>query len=576
MPTPLDKQELRKILEEIARLLELNGENPFKTRAYNNAARTVAALDEELDTVIAEGRLGSLKGFGKALVEKVTELAETGRLRYLDELRAGIPPGLLAMADLPGLGPRKVRLFHAELGIDTVEALEIACRDGRVAELPGCGARTAEKIINAIERRRHTQHLHLYPEVRNAAERILAHLRAEPALARAAICGSLRRYKEITKDADILAAGDAPERIMQQFVTAPDVAEIQSRGPAKASVILDSGIQVDLRVVPLDTFATALQHFTGSREHNVAIRSRALKRGLRSSEHGLFRGDDTAIPCSDEADIYRHLGLRFIPPELREGMGEIDTAESADFPRLVDEADYRGVLHCHSIASDGRESIEELIEFTRAMGHSFLGITDHSRSQVQANGLSAERLEHQIEMIRSIRADLPPGFRLFSGIECDILADGSLDYPDALLDRLDFVIASVHSGFTNSRETMTERVVKAIRHPATRIIGHPTGRLLLRRDPYAIDMDAVLAAAAEHKVAIELNCHPMRMDMDWRLWRAARDRGVVCSLNPDAHSRKDFGYIPDGIRACRKGWLRAEDVLNCRPADAVARFLGAR
>ena len=471
-----------------------------------------------------------------------------------------------------------MKLFYVELEIASLDELEAACKDGRVAALPGCGEKTATNILAAIDQRRKHSGLFLFPEVRRAADAVMAHLGSCEAVGRSEVCGSVRRGKETTKDCDLLVASDDAEAVVAYFLKFDGVDRVIASGDTKASVYLENGLQVDLRVVPDDVFANTLHHFTGSKDHNVAMRSRAIKMGMKVSEWGLFKdGEETPIPCVDEADFFHKLGLHYIPPELREDRGELALAELSagdvdPFADLVKTTDYRGVLHCHSTASDGTESIESLIAEAQRRGHDYLGITDHSRSSFQANGLSIERLLEQNEKIRNLRSGLPDGFTLFSGIECDILGDGSLDYPDEVLAQLDFVIVSIHNGLQQAREQITNRIVRAIEHPASRILAHPTGRLLLRRKESDIDLDKILDAAAANNVAIEFNCQPSRMDLDWRLWQRVRDRGIRCSLNPDAHRLGHFGLVDTGILFCRKARLTQQEVLNCQPVDEVKRF----
>lgn len=572
-----DRKDVINALEEIARLLELQGANPFKIRAYTNGARTLNSLDEEFATVVAEERLGDLKGFGDALVQKITELVETGSLEYLENLRAEFPPGLLDLLKLGGVGPKKVKLFYDELQVTSIDDLEAACADGRVAKLPGCGEKTAQKILVSIERFRASESQFLFPAARQAAEMVVASLQDLAGLERLEIAGSLRRYKEVTKDADLLGATSTPQPIMDAFVELPYVQEVLAHGSTKSSVILDNGMQVDLRLVEPAVFASALHHFTGSKEHNVEMRGRAIRRGLKLSEWGLFRiaeGEaDELIPCQDEAALFDHLGLCFIPPELREGLGEIDAAEHDELPTLVSLSDYRGLLHCHTHASDGANSLRELADHARQLGHDYLGITDHSKSSFQANGLDSERLLAQVAEVRTLNESLDD-LTLFPGVECDILPDGQLDYPDEVLAELDFFIVSVHSAFSRSEEEQTARVIKALEHPGSRILAHPTGRLLLRRDSYAIKLEKVIDAAIANGVAIEFNCHPARLDMEWRQWRRAIEKGAICSLNADAHSLHNFALTEDGIGFCRKGWMGPEQILNCWSTERVRAFFG--
>ncbi len=572
----IDRKEAVAVLEEIALLLELKGENAFKIRAYENAARALSTMEIDFETFVRSGEIAKTKGFGKALVEKLIVLVETGTLPFLEELRAVFPASLLKLLQINGVGPKKVSLFYHKLGVTSVDELEAACKDGRIAGLSGMGKKTADNILASIERSRRFESFFHYYTARLTADQLLAALRDITGVQKIELAGSLRRFREVTKDIDILGVSEQPAAVMAAFTTLPLVAETLSRGRTKSSVVLTNGMQADLRLVAESEFANALQHFTGSKEHNVALRSRAQSRGMKVSEWGLFdvsNGGETLIPCDSEEAIYKKLGLCYVPPELRENLGEIECAETGVMPTLVTEADYRGVLHCHTFASDGANSVAELVAHARGAGHSFLAITDHSKSSFQANGLNEERILKQLEQIRDLQKDLKD-FRLYAGVECDILLNGDLDLDDDVLKQLDIVIVSVHSGFSRNKRDMTERVVRAIEHPCSRVLAHPTGRLLLRREGYELDWDVVMAAAVANNVAIELNCNPLRLDMDWRLWRRARDQGVRCSLNPDAHRLSHFDFVRFGIGFCRKGWLTANDIVNCWSTDELNQFLG--
>ena len=562
------------VLEEIAMWLDLKGANAFKTRAYTNAARALPSVEGDFEELVRSGEIKKIKGFGKSLVEKLQELVDTGELGYLEDLRAEFPPSLPEVMKLNGVGPKKVKLYYEELGVTSIDELEAACQDGRVAELPGSGERTASKILESITRARESASLFLYFTARKTADLVIGQLRDLPQLQRIEMAGSLRRFKEVTKDVDIIASSDEPAAIMDHFVALPGVSTVLSHGSTKSSVIFENGMQADLRIVHDDVFPFALHHFTGSKDHNVAMRGRAIKRGMKVSEWGLFDTsgeEDVLIPCKDEHEFFEKLDLRYIPPELRENMGEIEHAESADFPELAPDEAYRGVLHCHTHASDGSDTISALVEHAKSFGHDFLAITDHSKSSFQANGLDEERLNAQIDTICELRNSLND-FTLFASVECDILTDGRLDYDDELLDRLDFCIVSVHNAFSRPLEEQTARIIRALEHPKARILAHPTGRILLRRDAYQIDLDAILDAAVANGVAVELNCNPSRMDLDWRLWHKAKERGVLCSLNPDAHALRHFDFIRPGMGFCRKGWLTAEDIINCWPTKRLQHF----
>ena len=539
----IDMKQVISLLEDIAKLLELKGENPFKTRAYTNGARALRSVNSSIQDLIESGELAKMKGFGSALVSKITTYVETGELAYYNELRASFPDGLLDIMELNGVGPKKAKLFYDKLKVSNTEELKKACEDGSIAELAGCGPKTAANILEAIERKQTMAAFFLFPKAWSVAQQVVESLRGVPELQQIEVAGSLRRFKETTKDADIIGAADDPAPVMDAFVKLPDIAKVLAKGETKSSVIFENGVQVDLRLVKPEVFASALHHFTGSKDHNVAMRSRAIRMGMKVSEWGLFKtagGVEELIPCQSEEELFRHLGLPYIVPDLREGMGEIEAAEKDALPKLVELKDYQGLLHCHTQASDGGNTLDELVEKAQSLGYAYLGITDHSKSSFQANGLSAERLLDQVGAIRRKQQELGDELRLFSGVECDILTDGSLDYEDEVLDQLDFFVISVHNAFTRSKEEQTARMIKAIEHSGSRILAHMTGRLLLKRDAYEIDIPKIIDACIVNKVAIELNCHPMRMDMDWRLWKHAAEKGALCSINCDAHSLRNF------------------------------------
>ncbi|MGB0414396.1 MAG: DNA polymerase/3'-5' exonuclease PolX [Coraliomargarita sp.] len=575
----MNKADIVAILEDIAVLLELKGENPFKIRAYSAGARVLDTLEDDLAEVIGQGRLSSIKGIGSALVDKIETLHATGELDYYTELRASVAPGLIEMLQIPGLGGKKVKKIHDALGVESIDALKAACESGEVAGLKGFGAKSAEKILTGIENRAAYAQRHLWWDARVVAEPILEGLRALPQVECAEAAGSLRRLKETVGDLDFIVASSEPEPIMDWFVGQAGVQEVTAHGQTKSSVRFESGLQADLRVVPVEQFAFALHHFTGSKEHNVAMRQRALARGYSLSEWGLAQKDEGGglkPEIGSEAELFEFLGLAEIPPELREGLGELDAAETKGLPELVKMSDIRGVFHNHTTASDGRASIEEMAEAAQVLGFDYIGLADHSKASFQAKGLDDERVLRQIDTIRAFNESGESAVHVFAGIECDILPDGSLDLEDSTLDALDYAVMSVHSSFGQSEEDMTARVIRAIEHPATTMLGHPTGRLLLRREPYKIDLQKVIDAAIANKVIIEINANPRRLDMDWRLWRRAAERGLMCAINPDAHSTEGLGYFAAGVNIARKGWLTAAQVLNCRDAAGVQNWFTDR
>ncbi len=574
----MDKEKIAEILVEIGVLLELKGENPFKTRAYTNAARTLENLEEPLDTLIAEGRLGDIKGIGEALQKKITELATTGRLAYYEELKASIPPGLLAMLEIPGLGPKKIKALHDKLGLITVEQLEQACKDGKVAELPGFGEKTQTNILEGISRRRTYAARHLLVEALAVAEPLLESLRSHPDVIRCSTAGSLRRFKEVIGDIDFVVSSKHPDKVLEFFTTQPAVVSVTAKGGTKASVILPGGIQSDLRVVSDAEYPFALLYFTGSKEHNIAMRQRAIQRGLRLNEYGLFKSKEETrdpkllVPCKTEEDIFSELGLVYIPPELREDMGEFAAAEKGHLPRLLEWTDLRGSLHNHSTWSDGHHRLDDIVKYMEELGCEYWAITDHSKSSWQANGLDAARVREEIKEIKKINrqlADEGRKFRLLTGTEVDILKDGKLDFPDDVLAELDVVVASIHQSFNQSEGETTQRLLSAAHNPYVHILGHLTGRLLLQREPYKVNQRAIIDACAAAGTWIELNANPSRFDLDWRLWPYAKSRGVKCVINCDAHRNEHAGFLRLGAGIARKGWLEKSDVINTLPLDKL-------
>ena len=569
----MTKDQVAASLREIGTILELNGENPFKCRAYLNAARTLETSPTDLTELVRTDRLGELPGIGDALREKITTLVNTGKLPYLEELRTTIPSGLLSLLDLPGLGPKKLRILRDQLKIESIEALTKACQDGRLASLDGFGEKTATNLLDSIQRRATYSKLHRLGTALPAAQALLNHLRECPFVSQAEIAGSLRRGKEIVKDLDLIASSNKPKEVMKAFISAPNVEKVIAHGETKSSVILAGGIPCDLRVVPPEVWPTALAHFTGSKEHNIALRQRAIDRGLHLSEWGLLKGKSkTPLKLKDEKDLHKALGLAFIPPELREDSGEIAAAEKDELPDLLTRDQIRGCLHNHTLASDGQDTLAAMAQAAAELGLEWLGIADHSKSSFQANGLDVKRLEKQIEEIQSLNSKKPK-CTLLSGTECDILKEGKLDFPDSLLKELDYVVASVHSGFTSDEKEMTDRILRAIENPHVTCLGHPTGRLLLEREAYPVNIPKILDAAAANGTWIELNANPWRLDLDWRWWHKARDLGILCCINPDAHKTSHLRFLDFGVTLARKGWLRAQDVVNTRTLAQLRKLL---
>jgi DNA polymerase (family 10) len=571
----VDKRGVADILERIGTLLELKGENVFKTRAYQNGARAVMALEEELAVLVAEGRLKDVKGIGAALSDKITELVTTGRLAYYEKLKAEFPDGFQDLLRIPGLGPRKAKAVMTELGIASLDELEAAARGGRLAGLAGFGAKTEQKILEGIEHVRKHAGRFLADVAESEANQLLAAIRGLPGVERVSLAGSLRRRLETSKDIDIVVATRDAAPIMAAFVAAPNVDAVTGHGDTKSSVRLSSGMAADLRCVTPEEFPFALMYFTGSKAHNVAMRGRAQKMGLRLNEYALERTDKPGVTkaCADEAGIYAALGLRYVEPELREDLGELAAAEAGTLPKLIEESDIRGLLHQHTDWSDGQDTLDDMVRAAAGIGLKFFGITDHSQTAGYARGLSPERVRKQHEAIAALQSVYAGKLRIFKGIESDILPDGRLDYDEETLALFDYLVASVHSGFQLSEADQTARIVRAVSHPKVRILGHPTGRLLLARDPYAVNLARVFEVCAAHDVAVEINASPHRLDLDWREIRAAREAGCRFSINPDAHNTHGLAEERFGVGVARKGWLTAADVINTWDVEAIERFL---
>jgi DNA polymerase (family X) len=570
----LDKMRIAAILDEIGTFLELKGENPFRCQAYHNAARAIAQLEGDLGEWIEQKRLTEIPGIGKDLAQKIETLYKTGRLEQYEELRREIPAGLLELLRVPGLGPKKAKALYDNLGIDSLSKLRQACQEGRVAKLRGFGEKTQQKILEGLAFLDKTGKRVLLAEAEYLADRICGELRKLKEIIRIQACGSLRRRKETVGDLDILVSSNHPKIVMDKFVSLPEVIQVTAHGETKSSVVLENGLNCDLRVVSDEQFPFALHYFTGSKEHNIAMRARAQQFGLKLNEYGL-EGEKGAIRAKDEADIFHALKLDYIPPELRENTGEIEAAAEHRLPKLVEWKDLRGTFHCHTDWSDGRNSLEEMAEAAREMGWQYLGIADHSQSLGVARGLDPDRVRQQFAEIDRLNKKWKD-FRILKGTECDVLPDGRLDYPDELLEQFDYVVISVHSHFNMSKEEMTRRIVRAMQHPKVTMLGHATGRLLLRRDGYPLDLDQVLKIAAENKVMIEINGQPDRMELDWVHVKHAKSLGVMLVLNPDAHSTTELRYVRYALDVARRGWLEKSNVLNSRTLAQVLQLFKKR
>lgn len=576
----MDKKEISRILEEMGTLLELQGANPFKSRAFHNASRTLEGLTEDLASAVESGTIRKVKGIGEGIARVITDLVKTGESKDYAEVRKGIPGGVLEMLWIQGLGPKKIRVLYEKLKITSLEALESEAKAGKLASVDGFGKKTEENILSGIQALKSRRERSLYPVAEKAATEMLAALKNVKGIIRISTAGSLRRHKEVIGDVDILISAKNGDRarIMKSAVSLPDVERVIAQGETKATLALRQGINCDLRIVTDEEFPFALNYFTGSKEHNVEMRTRAKRIGLSLNEYAFSPIEEKGakkvkIPAvRTEEDVYKALSLSYVPPELRENMGEFEAAELDRLPRLLEEKDLRGTLHCHTTYSDGVNTVEQMVDAARSYGWEYLGIADHSRSAVYAGGLTPDAAQRQVRDIDRFNEGLK-GFTVLKGTECDILTDGSLDWPEKTLALFDYVIVSVHSQFRMTETEMTKRIIKALKHPRVTMLGHPTGRLLLSRDPYPVAMDQVIKAAAEYGKGIEINAHPTRFDLDWRLCKYASELGVKIFINPDAHSIEGLRATLHGVGIARKGWLTKADVVNAWPIADVRNYL---
>jgi DNA polymerase (family 10) len=567
----MDKEEIIKILKEISVLLELKDENPFKIRAYQNSARALETSDMELNKDLKVEDLTSIKGIGSHIAEKIKTLIDTGSLKYYQELKESVPPGLVEMLAIPTMGPKKIKYLFDHLGISNIGELEYACVENRLVDLPNFGQKTQENILKGIEVLKRFKGKFLYASVIEEAENIHKKIESHKLVKRVSLAGSVRRKKGIVKDIDIVASTDHPEKVMDFFTSLDEAEDIIAKGDTKSSIRLKSGINVDIRTVEDFQYPYALHHFTGSKEHNTAMRTAAKKDNIKMNEYGLFK-NDRSIKCNDEKEIFAFFSMDWIPPELRENFGEIEAAKNKTLPKLIDEKDIKGIFHIHTTYSDGKSSIEQVCQQLIKSGFQYAGISDHSRTASYAGGMKNGDVKKYFNEIESLNRKYP-GFKVFKGIESDILLDGSLDYSDDILSGFDFIIAAIHSSFNLSEEQMTERIIKAIENRFTTMIAHPTGRLLLARDAYKVDIARVINAAAENDVDIELNASPFRLDLDWRMCKYAKEKGVKIFINPDAHSINDLNDYKFGVNIARKGWLEKEDVPNTFSAEEIEKYL---
>lgn len=567
----MDKEEVINILKEISVLLELKDENPFKIRAYQNAARALESSDLDFTGDLKAEDFTKIKGVGSHIAERILELMNTGKLKIYEELKESIPHGLVEMISIPTLGPKKIKYLYDTLGISNIGQLEYACMENRLVDLPNFGERTQENILKGIEVLKKYQGKYLYANIIFEAEAIHEKIKNFKYIKRSSLAGSVRRKKEVVKDIDIVASSSQPEKVMDFFTSLDEAEDIIARGDTKSSIRLKSGINVDIRIVEDYQYPYALHHFTGSKEHNTAMRTAAKKDGVKMNEYGLFK-NDRLIKCSCEKDIFNYFSMDLIPPELRENYGEIEAARSGKLPELIEKKDIKGIFHIHTIYSDGNISMEQVCNYLKKEGFNYAGISDHSKSASYAGGLKDKDINRYMEEIDSLNKKFI-GFKIFKGIESDILLDGSLDYSPDILEKFDFVIAAIHSGFNLSEEQMTDRIIKAIENRFTTMIAHPTGRLLLARDPYRVDVARIINAAAENDVDIELNSSPFRLDLDWRMCKYAKEKGVKIFINPDAHSLKNLDDYKFGVNIARKGWLEKSDIPNTLSSAQLSNYL---
>ena len=569
---PVSNADIARVFARYATLLEIQGANPFRVRAYRNAAQTLQGLPRGAADMLAAGEdLTELQGIGTDLAGKIAEVVATGRLHQLDELERSMPPALVELTTLPGLGPKRVKLLHEALKTNTLEDLERAARAGHVRDVAGFGPKTEQKILDAIAKRRGRDARLPWIEAEVIAEPLLRALRDTPGVHEAAVAGSFRRRRETVGDLDIVVAARDGPAAMRRFVSYEDVADVVASGPTKATVRLRNGLQVDLRVVEQPSYGAALLYFTGSKAHNIALRARAIRGGLKLSEYGLFKGR-RRVAGRSEQEVYRALRLPYIEPELREDRGEIAAAERGELPKLVELGDLRGDLHCHTSATDGRDTLEAMARRAEELGYEYLAITDHTRRLRIARGLDRRQLARQLAQIERLNAKLGR-VRLLKSAEVDILEDGSLDLPDDLLRELDVVVCAAHYKFDLSRKQQTDRLVRAMDNRYCHILAHPTGRLLGEREPYDVDMERLMRAARSRGCFLELNAQPQRLDLNEADCRMAKDLGVKLAISTDAHSTAQLEYMRLGVAQARRGWVEAADVVNTRRWSDVTRLL---
>lgn len=570
----MENKGIADIFTEIADTLDILGENPFRVRSYHNAARTIEDMSQNVEAMVKTGKnLEEIPGIGKSISEKIQEIVTTGKCHFLEELQAKIPKGLTELLKLEGLGPKKVKLLYGELAVDSVDRLEKAAQAGRLRALAGMGLKTEEKILKSIEQYRSGIGRFKLSLGFIYAQALLEYLGAVPGVKRLDPAGSFRRRRETIGDLDILAICSKNCKVMDRFTEYGDVAEVISKGETKSSVRLKCGLQVDVRVLDEESYGAALHYFTGSKAHNIAIRDRAKERGLKVSEYGVFRAkDEKRLSGGKEEDVFKAAGLPFIPPELREDRGEIQAAEKGKLPRLIELGEIRGDLQMHTSATDGKNSIAEMAQKAKEMGYAYIAITDHSKAVRVAGGLDEKGLAKQLKEIEKVNGQVP-GVHVLKGVEADILPDGSLDLKDDILKECQVVIASVHSRFNMEEGEMTRRIIKAMKNPNVNILAHPTGRLILEREPYKVNLKGVFQAAIDRGVVLEINAYPDRLDLRDVDARMAKEMGAKLVISTDAHSARQLELMRFGVFTARRGWIESKDVINTLPLEELLKIL---
>jgi len=573
----MDNIEFAKIFWEIAEFLELKNENRFRIRAYQKAARNIEALSENLEEIYKKGGIKALEevpGIGEGIAEKVENIIKTGKLPQHDKLLAQFPKSFISLMGTPGLGPKTAILLYKKLKIDSLEKLKKFAKEGKLRGLPGFGAKKEENILKGIELKERVKGRFLISEALDYAKPIVESLKKLKEVDQILPAGSLRRWQETIGDIDILVTSKNPEKVMKAFTSLPQVDRVLAKGSTKSSVVLKNGMQADVRVVDPNTFGAAAHYFTGSKQHNIEIRTLGVKKGLKISEYGIFKGNKR-IGGKEEVDVFKAVGLPFIPPELRQGTGEIEAAKKGKLPKLIELSDIRGDLQMHSKYSDGANTIEEMVEKAKQLGYEYIAITDHTKSTRVAGGQTEKEVLKELAYIDKLNSKLK-GFRIIKGAEVDILPDGSLDYPDAVLKELEVVIAAIHSNFKMEKAKMTKRIIKAFQNKYVNILSHPTGRLIGVRDPYEVDMEEIIKAAKDTGTYLEINSFPERLDLCDIHAKRAKEEGVLISIDTDAHSAIQLEYIKYGVMTARRGWLEKKDVINTQPIDKLLKLLYAK